>query len=198
MTVSVWITGVIALISLLAGLWIGRSMKSMAEETEERVKEQEEETRERKGLKKNEKRIPLGWIVSSPVSGTLRPFYEGSRLGAVIVPLEEAIYAPVSGRVLKVYPMGKAMLIATDFGKELMIKVGNGGDDLCSMYYRSRVVQNEVISKGKLLLEFDRKGLESQGVEVVVTVTLESLMEEKNIVVTGAEQIKTGEELIWS
>lgn len=189
MSVSVWLVAVITVISLMAGFWIGRSMKWMAEETEERVRTDEEE--------KNLRRIPLGRMIASPVSGTVRPFYEGSRCGALIQPEEAVIYAPVSGRIRKLYPMGQAMLLATDFGMELLLRVGSGGDELCSMYYRSKVVQNEIVGKGKPLLEFDREGLESLGVDVTVVVSLESLPEERNVVVTGKERIKVGEELIW-
>lgn len=168
----------------------------MAEETEEQVKAREEGQSDNV-LKKNEKRILLGWVVASPVAGLVRPIYEGSRCGVLIQPEENSVYAPVSGRIIKLYPMGRAMLIATDFGKELLLKVGNGGDEMCSMYYRSRVVQNEIITKGKLLLEFDRAGLENQGVDMTVTVSLENSLEESNVVITSKEFVKTGEDLIW-
>ena len=196
MTVSIWVTFVIAVIALMAGLWIGCSIRWMAEETEEQVKAGEE-GQSGNPLKKNEKRILLGWMVASPVAGLVRPFYEGNRCGVLIQPEEDAVYAPVSGRIIKLFPMGRAMLIATDFEKEILLKVGNGGDEMCSMYYRSRVVQNEIITKGKLLLEFDRRGLENQGVDMTVTVSLENSMEESNVAITSKEFVKTGEDLIW-
>ena len=196
MTVSIWVTFVIAVIALMAGFWIGRSIRWMAEETEEQVKASEE-GQGGNGLKKNEKRILLGWVASSPVAGLVCPFYEGNRCGVLIQPEEGAVYAPVSGRIIKLYPMGSAMVIATDFGRELFLKVGNGGDEMCSMYYRSRVVQNEIIAKGKLLLEFDRTGLENQGVDVTVTLSLENSLEGSNVVITSKEFVKAGEDLIW-
>lgn len=196
MTVSIWLTAVIAVISLMAGLWIGRSIRWMAEETEEQVKAGEESDKinipERNG-----KRIPLGWCVSSPASGVVKAFFEGSRCGALIQPEAGEVFAPVAGRILKLYPMGSAMLIAADFGKQVLLKAGSGADDLCSMYYRSKVVQNEIITKGKLLLEFDKEGLENRGVDVTVAVSMETGMEEKSIVVTQDEHIKVGEELMW-
>ena len=197
MTVSIWITVVISIIALMAGFWIGRSIRWMTEETEERVRAGEEEIK-REEAEKGRRRIPLGWTVSSPVSGMVRPFFESSRCGALILPDQGEVYAPVSGRIEKLYPMGRAMLIATDFGMEVLIQVGNGGDELISNCYRAKVVKNEIITKGKLLLEFDREGLENQGVDVTVTVSLETYMEEKSVVVTPREHIKAGEELIWA
>lgn len=196
MTISVWMAAVIGIIALMAGFWIGRSVKWMAEETEEQVKSQEEEQGP-ETVKKGKKRIPLGWVISSPVSGQVRPFFEGCRCGALIQPEEGKVYAPVSGRIIRLYPMGRAMVIATDFGTEVLLKTGNGGDELCSAYYRSRVVQNEIIGKGKLLLEFDREGLESQGVDVTVTVSIETTLEEKEVAVTQKAYVKVGEELMW-
>ena len=197
MTISIWMAAVIGIIALLAGFWIGRSVKWMAEETEERVKSQEEEEHGPETVKKGKKRIPLGWVISSPASGAVRPFFEGSRCGVLIQPQEGMLYAPVSGRITRLYPMGRAMEISTDFGVVLLIKAGNGGDELCSAYYRSRVVQNEIITKGKLLLEFDREGLESQGVDVTVSVSMETTLEEKNVVVTRNDFVKVGEDLMW-
>lgn len=194
MTVSIWITVVIATISLMAGFWIGRSIKWMAEETEERIKGEEETML---SMRPKGKRIPLGWTIGSPVSGTVRPFFEGIRCGALIQPEEGKLYAPVSGRIMKLYPMGRAMLIAADFGEEVLVKAGIGGDELCSMYYRSRVVQNEIIRKGKLILEFDKEGLEGQGVDVTITVSVETGAEESNVAVTQKDCVKAGEELIW-
>lgn len=202
MTINVWIAVVIAIVALMAGFWIGRSVKWMAEETEEQVRAQEGEEqkvdeRSVNAVRRGDKRIPLGWLVSSPVSGNIRPFYEGNRCGVLIQPKEEMIYAPVSGRISRLFPMGCAMTIATDFGTEILVKIGNGADELCSAYFRSRVVQNEIIGKGKLLLEFDRAGLESQGVDVTVTVSVETTLEEKNIVVTQKDYVKAGEDLMW-
>lgn len=202
MTVSVWVTFVIAVIALMAGFWIGRSIRWMAEETEERAGVGDEEDEERENMekiapKRGEKRILLGWMIASPVSGQVRPFFEGNRCGALIQPMEGMLYAPVSGRITRLYPMGRAMEIETDFGGAVLIKAGIGGDELCSDYYRSRVVQNEIINKGKLLLEFDMAGLEAQGVDVTVTVSMETTLEEKNIMVTQKDCVKVGEELIW-
>lgn len=198
MTISVWLTVAIGIIALITGFWIGRSVKWMAEETEERVKAQEDAEQGPEIVKKGKRRIPLGWVIASPVSGQVRPFWEGSRCGVLIQPQEGMLYAPVSGRITRLYPMGRAMEIATDFGVVLLLKAGNGGDELCSAYYRSRVVQNEVVSKGKLLLEFDREGLESQNVDVAVSVSMETTLEEKNIVVTQKDFVKVGEELMWA
>ena len=89
------------------------------------------------------------------------------------------------------------MLIISEKGEEILIKVCDGVDDIYSMYFRSRVVQNEMINKGKVLLEFDKEGLEAQGVEVLVTVCVED-MKGSVFAMTGNSLVNAGDALLWA
>ena len=55
---------------------------------------------------------------------------------------------------------------------------------------------NEVVEKGKLLLEFDRKGLEAEGVSAEVSVSVESTFYGGEIRIAAGEHVKAGEELL--
>lgn len=168
----------------------GQEMAMEAADLEEPYTRQ----RRRKGA---ERVIPTGKAIGSPCSGEVSFFYEGSRRGAVIEPSQGLLYAPASGKITRLYPMGNAFLLSTDFGIELLLKVGSKRDELLSMYYRPRIVQNEIVNKGKLLLEFDLEGLKAQGAEVSVSVTVEAADDYRDILVTEKENVRVGETVLW-
>lgn len=136
------------------------------------------------------------WSVGSPVKGWITSFQEGEHPMMVIQPETDKLYAPAGGKIIKLFPMGNAFMFRTEFGTELCIQVGNVGDDLLGRYFRPRVVQNEIVSKGKLLLEFDCTGLVTEGVSPAVTVTVENHSYGTSVRVTAEEQIKVGEEIL--
>lgn len=183
-TISIYVVAAIVILSLMGGFWIGRSVKWMMIDTENRIVDEE-------------RHIPSGWAVGSPVTGTVRSYSEGGGRGVLIRPEQEKIYAPVAGKIIRLYPMGNAMRLRTDSGIELMLRVGETGDEMHSGYYRSYVVQNEIVSKGKLLLEFDREGLQQEGIDVAVSVTVEAADAGRDIIVTEKEKVKFGEEIFY-
>lgn len=213
-TISFLMLAAIVTLSLMGGFWLGRSVRWMAIETEGRINEERETesgagqaekegrmfdagTWQNRKLKNDVKRIPLGWSVGSPVGGTVRNISDSNGRGALIHPEQGKLYAPASGKIVRLYPMGNAMLLRTDFGVELLLRVGEMRDELHSMYYRSCVIQNEIVPKGKLLLEFDLEGLCGEGVDTSVSVTVNAAEPCQDITLTGKELVKAGEELLW-
>lgn len=138
----------------------------------------------------------LGRVVGSPVSGLVVSYKEGEHPAVQLSPLEDKLYAPANGKIIKIFPMGNAFLFRTEFGTELYIRAGDAKDDLLGRYFRSRVVQNEIVNKGKLLLEFDRMGLKSEGVSFAVTVSVENHTYGSNVTMTAKEQVRPGEEIM--
>lgn len=156
-----------------------------------------EEEEMAKGREKKIIKEGRGWPVGSPVSGYAEIRREGSEAEIVIQPVEDRLYAPVGGKVIKLYPMGNAFRFHTEFGAELYIQAGNITDDMLGRYFRPRVVQNEIVGKGKLLLEFDRKGLEAEGILPEVSIRVEHYIYGNDVIVTAAEQVRAGEEVFW-
>lgn len=158
-----------------------------------------ESGRESRGRKNHnrEKRIPLGWAIGSPVAGNVSLYYEGNRRGALILSDQGRMYAPASGKIIKLYPMGNRMLLRTDSGVELILQVGDHVDELCGAYFRPRVVQNEIVNKGKLLLEYDREGLLKEGADAGVSISMEASENLRDITITGKDRVKVGDELMW-
>ena len=112
-------------------------------------------------------------------------------------PTEERLYAPVAGKIIKLYPMGNAFRFRTEFGAELYIQAGDVKDDMLGRYFRPRVVQNEIVGKGKLLLEFDRQGLAEEGVPLEVSIRVEHYVFECDVTATAERHVKAGEEILW-
>lgn len=136
------------------------------------------------------------WTVGSPVSGWVTSCREGEHPAVVIQPEEDRLYAPAAGKITRLYPMGNAFLFRTEFGTEIYLQVGNVGDDLLGRYFRPRVVQNEIVGKGKLLLEFDSQRLVAEGISPAVTVSVESQSYDNSVRAVAAEQVSAGEEIL--
>lgn len=183
-TISYFMLVAVVMIALVGGFWIGRSVRFMMSETENRIS-------------RDDARIPLGWSIGSPVTGTVRSFCGSEEKGALVQPEAGKLYAPASGKITKLFPMGNQMQMRTENGVELILRVGELKDDLHSMYYRSYVVQNEIVPKGKLLLEFDIESLREEGVDTTVFVTIAEGADYQGIRITPRETVKTGEELLW-
>ena len=220
LVVNVWCSAVF----FLAGLLIGRFgwSKGKEDEREERSgweedgagrdgkgmkgKGEEDElgrngkSGNRRGGKKGgvpgEKRISLGWTVGSPVSGEVCYLREGTGRGARIIPEQGMVYAPAAGKITKLYPTGNAMRLRTDYGIELLIQVGIDTEELEGRYYRARIVQNEIVNKGKPLLEFDIEGIREEGYDPSVVVTVVGAKDYGNVSVCDNPRVKAGEDLM--
>lgn len=182
MVISFWWLTAIAGAALAAGICMGRLMGEQGERPER-------ESRRDSGI-----RFPFS--VGSPVSGEVTDRSDEGKPMVMIHPGEDRLYAPASGKITKIFPMGNAFLFRTEFGAELYIRVGDSEDELLERYYRPRIVQNEIVSKGKLLLEFDRQGLVKEGASCCVTLAVETGGCAGSIIAASGEQIKAGEAVL--
>lgn len=182
MEISFWWLTAIAVAAMVAGFCMGRLLGEQAERPE------------REGRRDSGIRFPFS--VGSPVSGEVTEKNDEGKPMVTIHPGEDRLYAPASGKVTKIFPMGNAFLFRTEFGTELYIRVGDSEDELLERYYRPRIVQNEIVCKGKLLLEFDRQGLVKEGASCCVTVAVETGACAGNIIAAAGEQVRAGEPIL--
>ncbi len=189
-------TGVLG---LLIGFWSGRSLRWKMEETEETG-----ENREERKITTARQLVREGTTIGSPVNGEIRKAageeQEAAEMRAgriSIVPEDGRVYAPTAGKVLKLYPMGNRIRFRTDSGLELLLNICKDREELHSAYYHCNVLQNEIVRKGKLLMEFDQEELAKEGVDTAVTVEMCQSPEAKQIVSTWKDYIRAGEELLW-
>ncbi len=187
-----------------AGLAIGRIRWIRLEEEGQNKKEKvTEDTSVREGEEQprkkisGEKRIPVGFTVGSPVSGNISYFDEDGKKGVLIEPGQGILYAPAAGKIVGLFPTGNAMRLKTDGGVELLLQAGIGTGDLETRYYRPRVVKNEVVNKGKPLLEFDVEGIRKEGYDPSVKMVVDDTRGFEKVAVCESKQVKAGEDLLW-
>ncbi|MCM1569248.1 MAG: PTS glucose transporter subunit IIA [Roseburia sp.] len=189
--IPMWTAVTTMLVAAYTGFWLGRSSTVMVTE------QGEEPERENKKRGKSVVKPPRGREVASPAAGSVGSFYEGMLQGAVIQSTQGKLYAPASGKIIKVYPMGCAFLLRTDYGVELLLQAGKPEDELLGEYYRPRVVCNEIVSKGKLLLEYDRDALLTKGVDTSIYVSVNAPAMNNQVTLTQADTVRVGEQLLW-
>ena len=178
------------------GFFLGRfSVNRISEENEAEENPEEEQVqwqkRDRKATGMVEK-----YSVGSPVAGMVVRSNAGENPTVVIRPEGGKLFAPTGGKITRLYPGGKDMLFTTEFGAEMHISVGEVQDDLLERYYRPRVIQNEVVPKGKLLLEFDVQGLAAEGETADVSLRMERYDYDTEVVPTAEGRVKAGEDIL--
>lgn len=138
----------------------------------------------------------FGHSLSSPTGGRLESCCEGDISGVRILTTEGRLYAPVSGRILKISPRGNTFQIRADWGGDVTVRACTNEDDLLDRYFRPRVVKGEIIRRGKLLLEYDREKLCRKCEDTAVYVTVEGEQPE-GVCITEKDQVKIGETILW-
>ncbi len=140
---------------------------------------------------------PAGHPIASPVAGQLEVLSGQGRRGVLLSPEGDQVYAPASGKIIRLYPRGNEFLLKTDCGVVLRVQAGERDAEMTEDYFRPRIVQNEFVGKGKLLLEYDREALARDGYDTHVSMTVEEEAESYNLSVTGSLWVKSGQDCLW-
>ncbi|MCM1119676.1 MAG: PTS glucose transporter subunit IIA [bacterium] len=140
---------------------------------------------------------PSGHPFASPVAGQVDVLNNQGRRGVLFTPEENRVYAPASGKIIRLYPRGNEFLLRTDSGVVLRVRAGERDAEMTRDYFRPRVVQNEFVGKGKLLLEYDREALARDGYDTHVSMTVEEDGGNYNLSVTGRVWVKNGQDCLW-
>ncbi|MBO5283442.1 MAG: PTS glucose transporter subunit IIA [Lachnospiraceae bacterium] len=140
---------------------------------------------------------PAGHPIASPAAGQLEVLSGQGRRGVLLSPESDQVYAPAAGKIIRLYPRGNEFLLKTDCGVVLRIQAGERDAEMTEDYFRPRIVQNEFVGKGKLLLEYDREALARDGYDTHVSMTVEEEAESYNLSVTGSLWVKSGQDCLW-
>lgn len=184
----------IVILGLFVPIWLSGYLTGKAFKKEKiQAEELPASAKHRHQVKKD---ASLQLTVASPVSGRVSIMGEEEANKVTIFPEEGNLYSPVSGKIIKLYPMGNAFAIRTDIQTEVEVQVGREPDELCAMYFCPRVIQNEIVNKGKLLLAFDKEHLQEVGEEIGVTVGVHVEADGKEVIVTQKSSVKVGDSLM--
>ena len=178
---DLFVMAAVAILSAMSGFWVGRSLQWQVEETE----------------KIHGRSILQGRAIVSPAQGQVTVAEENGRRIQRITPEQGKIYAPASGRISRLYPMGSAMLLQTEFGADVLIRAGEGVDDMCSDFYRCRVMEHEYVRKGALILEYDPEGIRARGANPEVLVSVENEDEVGKVTMSEESRMKAGDPLLY-
>lgn len=140
---------------------------------------------------------PAGHPIASPVAGQVDILESQGRRGVRFTPEENRVYAPASGKIIRLYPRGNEFLLRTDSGVVLRLQAGERDAEMTRDYFRPRVMQNEFVGKGKLLLEYDREALARDGYDTHVCMTVEEDESSYDLSVTGSMWVKSGQDCLW-
>ena len=209
----------VGILAAMAGFWAGRSMTWQLAEAdgpsaEDAVnfdgefgqnlvsaEEDESDSKSRRRgnsrSRKNAKTLSLGREIGSPVSGQASVFEENGSRKVRMLPDQGKVYAPVAGRIRHLYPMGRAMLLQTEFGAEILLQAGSNVDEMCSGHYRCRVMEHEFVRKGTLLLEYDPAALCAEGAEPEVILSVENEAELGRMTMSVKSRMKAGEPVLY-
>lgn len=72
-------------------------------------------------------------------------------------------------------------MLLLDCGIELKIEIGEGTEALEGMYFRTRVLKNEYVNKGKLILEYDVEKLKAAGYDPGIRMQILNPLQEEGV-----------------
>ena len=171
---------------------------------EDPVEEQAEETPAVE--KKEEEQAPSMRIeIASPVKGTEIPLSEVKDevfsknivgKGAAVIPSEGKVYSPVDGTVASVFDTKHAIGLVSEEGVEVLIHVGLDTVELGGQHFTARVAQDDKVTKGQLLLEFDVDAIKAAGYDTVTPVVISNTDSYLDVLAADAGEINAGDMLI--
>lgn len=143
--------------------------------------------------------------IVAPVSGKTLPLSqlkdeafasEALGKGIAIEPSEGKLYAPCDGVITAFFPTGHAIGIKSVGGAELLIHVGMDTVKLDGKGFTPKVQQNDTVTKGQLLLEFDIDTIKAAGLETATPVIVTNTCDYEDIVCTDVAQANNGDEIL--
>lgn len=143
--------------------------------------------------------------ITSPMTGTTVPLTEvedgafSQELlgkGIAINPTEEKIVAPENGVLTTLFPTNHALGMTTDDGVEVLIHVGLDTVQLNGQHFFAKAKQGDVVKKGQVLLEFDKKAIEAEGYSLVTPVIITNTNDYTSVFETTADTVSLGDKLI--
>lgn len=168
------------------------------------VEEQAEETPAVE--KKEEEQAPSMRIeIASPVKGTEIPLSEVKDevfsknivgKGAAVIPSEGKVYSPVDGTVASVFDTKHAIGLVSEEGVEVLIHVGLDTVELGGQHFTAHVAQDDKVTKGQLLLEFDVDAIKAAGYDTVTPVVISNTDSYLDVLAADAGEINAGDMLI--
>ena len=92
--------------------------------------------------------------------------------GIAIKPSEGRVVAPCDGTVDMMFDTGHAVSLVADFGAEILIHVGLETVSLGGKHFKTIAKTGDHVSKGQLLIEFDREAIAAEGLDTITPMVI--------------------------
>lgn len=144
-------------------------------------------------------------IVVTPIEGKVKPLSEikdaafaGGALGKgiAIEPSNGKVVAPFDGTIMTLFPTKHAIGLVSDNGCEVLIHIGLDTVQLEGKHFEAHVKQGDKVTKGQLLVTFDKAAIEKEGYCVDTPVIITNTADYLDIVETQNAVVKSNEDLI--
>ena len=90
--------------------------------------------------------------------------------GVAIRPAEDKVVAPCNGKVDMVFETGHAITLLADCGAEILIHIGLDTVSLKGEHFSAKVKSGDAVTKGDVLITFDREAIAAAGHDTVTPV----------------------------
>lgn len=92
--------------------------------------------------------------------------------GVAVLPSGNRVVAPSDGKIEAIFPTGHAVAIHTVEGLDVLIHVGLETVKLDGRHFKVNASVGDAVSKGDVLIEFDRAAIEAEGFDVTVPILI--------------------------
>lgn len=143
--------------------------------------------------------------IASPLDGEVKDLYEVNDevfsqelagKGVAIVPSNNQVVSPVSGKVSMLFPTKHAIGVTSDSGAELLIHIGIDTVKLEGKFFETFVKVGDEVKKSDLLVKFDKEAIEKEGYDLTTMFTVSNTADYNDVLPTKTGKVKSGEEII--
>ncbi|AQP54209.1 PTS glucose/maltose transporter subunit IIBCA [Vagococcus penaei] len=110
--------------------------------------------------------------------------------GFAVTPVGTAVYTPVTGKIVSIFPTKHAIGIQAEDGLEILVHMGLDTVDMKQSAFNVSVTEGDTVQAGQLIAEADWSLVEAEGkaTTIVVVVTNSQLLESAKLTVRGPVQ----------
>lgn len=116
--------------------------------------------------------------------------------GVAIEPSGTRVVAPADAKVEAIFPTGHAVALHTCDGFDVLIHVGLNTEQLNGRYFKVHAAVGDAVSKGDVLIEFDREAIEAEGFDAVAPILICNSVEFDSIKGRVGEQVSELDDLV--
>lgn len=116
--------------------------------------------------------------------------------GIAIEPTAGKVYAPDDGKVVSIMNTKHGVMFQTKDGVQLLIHIGMDTVNLKGKYFTAYVKTGDIVKKGDLLVEFDKKAIEKAGYNLITPIIVLNSKDYKEIEPTSKKNVVVGDELL--